>query len=142
MDLNTAFAAGTAVIELTHPVTGEVLMDDSEPPKPMSLTVIGKHTKEYKKIERRIGFLALKRNKKLNIESMTFDEFDLASIENEDSTVDLHANMITKCNIVKDGKQLTATPKEMIKLLSDERCAWISEQLTEALEDNDLFFKS
>lgn len=142
MDLNTLFAVGTATIEIKHPVTGDVLMDESATPKPMTLTVMGKHTKEYKKLERKIAFLALKRNKKLNIEEMSVEEFESALSENEGAQLDLHASLVTGCNIFMEGKKLKYSYENILAMLSDERCSWINDQLTEELEKADLFFKS
>jgi len=142
MDLNTLFAAGTAVIELKHPLTGETLFDESEPAKPMTLTVMGKHTDEYKVMEREIGFNAMKRTKNLKVEKMSFDEFLAATKKNDEETLKLLAGTITACNIFMDGKVLKHSHKNMLNLLSDERCSWVKDQLVEELNKTELFFKS
>lgn len=141
MDLNTLFAAGTAVIELKHPVTGDPLMDESKPPKPMTLTIMGKHTNEYKQMEREVGFAAMKRTKKHKIDKMSFDEFSSAVNENDEATLKLRAKMVVGCNIFMDGKVLKHSTENILKLLSDERCSWVKVQLEEQLEKSDLFFK-
>lgn len=142
MDLQSLFASGTAVIEIKNPQTGEVIMDESTPPQPMTLTVMGRHTDQYKKMERLVGFDALKRNKKKDVEKMTAAEFEIAVSENSVSSLELEANTVVDCNIFMDGKKLKCNQKSIIELFSDERTSWIRVQFLEDMDKNELFFKS
>jgi hypothetical protein len=138
MDLSTLFATGEGTIELKHPVTGKVLLDDNK--KPFSLTVIGTHTAKYKEIARKIGFLAHKRNKDIVVEDMSFDEFNEAVNSNELNELELLAQAITSCNITLDGAKIKCTPEKMIELLSDERFAWIKDQYVAEVKKGKVFF--
>lgn len=142
MDLNNLFASGTAVIELKNPLTGDILMDESKPPKPMSLTVMGTHTREYKSIERKAGFDAIKRNKNTDVEKMDFEEFESAVLKNDGATMELKSKAVIGCNIFMDGKNLKFSQENIFSMLSDERTSWVYNQLTKELEESDLFFKS
>ena len=62
--------------------------------------------------------------------------------DSDESTLDLHACIITDCNIFMEGKNIKHNHKNMLNILSDERCAWIDDQLTDALEKANVFFKS
>jgi len=142
MDLNQLFVTETAVIELKHPVTDKVLMDESKIPKPMSITILGTHTKPYQKIQRKVGFDMLKKNKIYDIEKMSLVEFELATSENEELELELFSNIIVSCNLFMEGKEIKYSPKNMHKLLSDPRVFFIKEQMREEIAGKALFFKS
>jgi hypothetical protein len=142
MDISTLFATGTATIELKHPVTGAVLMDDSTPPKPMSLTVLGAHTKEYKAIKRKITLAMYLRNKGNDIELMS-DEEKLSAMElNEDDELQLRAATVSACNITVSGEKLKCKPDVIADLLSDEKTSWIDAQYAKELDAGLVFFGS
>ena len=142
MDLNKLFAVGEAKVELKHPVTGEVLFDEEKTPKELGFTIIGKHTREYKKLERAVGFAAIKRNKKHNIDSMTLEQFESITEENDEAALDLHVQMITDLNVIMDGKKLKCTPVDLKFLFTDQRTSWVYDQFKADIDNAELFFKS
>jgi len=141
MDLNSVFASGSAVIELKHPNTGDILMDESTPPQPMTLTVMGTHTNQYKAMSRKIGFANAKRNKKLNIDKLSIEELVSIAEKNDESEIEIKAGTVTDCNLFMDGKKVKFSNKVILDILSDEKTSWIYPQLAEALEETELFFK-
>lgn len=142
MDLNQLFATETAIIELKHPLTDEVLMDESTTPKPMSITILGTHTKAYQKIQRKVGFSLVKKNKIYDIEKMSLEEFELATFENEELELELFSQIIVSCNIFMEGKHIKCNPKNIRELLSDERVFWLRELIREEIAGKTLFIKS
>ncbi len=143
MDISNLFALSSAEIKIKHPITGEVLFDEGKGKNklPMTITVMGTHTREYKKLAREAGFAAIKRNKKHDIEKMSVEEFEAITKENEEAALDLHAKAVLGCNIVMDGKKLSGSAADVKFMFTDERTSWIYEQFKAALEDEKLFFK-
>ncbi|MCP4055740.1 MAG: hypothetical protein GY738_00110 [Pseudoalteromonas sp.] len=143
MDLSNCFASSSAVIELKNPETGEVIMDEGKGKKalPQSFTVMGTHTREYKKLAKMLIFEAAKQEKKRDLDKMSPSELIVVNQENEDKVLGLHVKAILGCNIFIHGKKLEGTVADYKALFSDERTAWIYDQFKVALEDNKLFFK-
>ena len=141
MDLSNVFASGTAVINIKHPVTGEDFMDESTPPNPMTLTVTGTHTKEYKTMSRKIGFATAKRNKKLNIDKLSIDELVDIAESNDEDDVAIKAGAVVGCHIHMNGKDLKFSNKAILDIFLDEKTSWIYAQLCEELDNSELFFK-
>lgn len=123
MDLNQldvkAGADAGAVLELLHPVTGEVLKDDSG--VPFSLTLIGMDSAQYRKKVKLLS--ASKRGK---------------SRDSEKDGVDLLVSATTACNLVLDGEKVKLSAMADIY----ERYPWIAEQAIAFMADRGNFIKS
>ena len=141
MDLNDLFAAGQATIELKHPLTGKPLMDDSTPPKPLSLTVLGHHTKEYKKLARAIGFAKSKRDKK-DFSDLSFEDTCAILDLNEADEIELLASAVVDCNLFFNGKYVECTKENILSILSDVRIPWLLDQYVQEVNAGKVFFKS
>lgn len=143
-DLSSLFATGTATIEIRHPKTGEVLMDDSKTPAPWSITALGAHTNEYKALQRKAMYNVHKRNGKVNVdvEKMSVDEFVAAASLSDNDLLELRASAITACNIYDEaGAKIACNKENMVKLLSDERLYWLKNQYFAEVDEGQVFFK-
>ena len=138
MDILNFTTNNDKVIELVNPVTGEPLLDEKK--KPLSITVMSKHSKEYRLIEREIGFRA-KKLKEPNADKMEFNEFSDAYEEVAALGTEFLARTVTACNLVMNSKALKANKDDMVAVFSDERTAWVREQVESANADTEAFTK-
>ena len=140
MDLSKLAANDQGVIELKHPVTGDILTDDSKDNNPFSVTMVGAHTSEYKTAARKVGFSTLKKNASLDTKTMSFDEFNSAANEGDQTDIELISTMITDFNIWTKGKAIPFSKDAIKKLLEDKSYSWMLNQIKREIELGKVFF--
>ncbi len=141
MDLNTLAVQDSAKIEIRHPETDDVIFDEAKTPKAMSVTVLAKHTKKYKQIQRRFGFDAVKKKNK-SVEKMSFSEYDEAVAKNEAMNIEMLAKITTDCNLFIDGQYVKCDEKSLLEVYNNPIFSWLPVQIIEDMDEIGLFFKS
>lgn len=108
-------------LEIVHPVTGEKTG--------LVVQVVSYRSERVKRVQRRLGNAAIRENKRNPKKTGTFEEI-------EERTNDIVAASIVGWNITKGGKPVPSTPEEIIKIISDPKYFFISEQVDKAADDD------
>lgn len=112
MDLTNIEVKDQATLDIKHPLTGELLLDDKE--NPMTITVYGSETATYKK---RVFEL---RRKMVEKQDTTFEG-------SEDFAMEMLVAVTANWSIQMDGKHPSCTPKAVLQLY--EAQPWIRDQV-------------
>lgn len=134
MDLNkldvVKFANEGSVLELLHPVTGEVLTDDSKKPKAFYLRLLGSDSDAYRNALNRRFEQTQNSKKKAKI------DLDVAKRKG----AELLARCTTECFMIEDGKVIEYSKNEMIRLYL--KYPWMREQAEDFMSDRGNLIKS
>lgn len=110
-------------LELTHPLTGEVLLHEKTK-KPVAFLVVGTDSAQYKKIDSKYKNAAMNRRFKGKVDPETL----------EDMTIELNEKLLSCIegweNITYGGEDLEFNKENVKKVVFDDALPWISEQLT------------
>lgn len=124
-----SFANEGSKLELCHPTTGEVLMDDSVPPKAFYVQLQGSDSDAFRNVMRRRAEKSFKnKDKKIDLE------------EAQRSGAQLLAKCTVDCYMVEDGKEIGCDRDELTRLYL--RYPWIREQVEEFMGDRSNFIKA
>lgn len=111
-------------VELKHPATGEVLLDNGAP---VTITILGKSSKEYRELS------AAQNNKRFNqgIKAKKA-EFDQEAVQKDYSEL-LAAVTVGANGLEYDGKENSDI--DFLKLYNDVNLTWIKDQVSVELEN-------
>ena len=118
------------VIDIKHPVTGEVLKNDDD--TDMTITILAPHSKEYKKFQH--AQISKRLQKAQKSKSQDVDYSDI-----EEATLEVLANTTKAWNLTFDGENPELTV-ERAKKMYDE-VFWIRNQVEEAAAESMDFMK-
>lgn len=119
-----------AWMDIYHPVSGELILDDKK--QPMRIKLVGKHSDAFIKASRKIMDRRLSKQKGRAKVSITSEQ-----LENE-STETL-ARCVTDWNIIVDKERPECTFENVYAVLSDPRFRFLREQVDEFIEDDSNF---
>ena len=125
-DLNTLALNDTFTLQLSHPVTGDKLFADKEETQPVSITLYGTSSKQYRNAVAGMQNRQLRRTAK--------KEKATAEVMREESVSLLVACAAGSNNLAYEG-QAVVTDTNFRALFSDARFSWIKDQVDEALGD-------
>lgn len=124
LDVKKAASEGS-VLELLHPVTGEVVKDEKD--KPFSLTLIGSDSDTFKRSMRRnVEKRMNNKSKKVDLDSSEMDGINILA----SCTID--------CYLILNGKKVDA--KDISEVYKD--FPWVREQAESFINDRANFIKS
>jgi len=128
MDLSqlNVSAAGSSELTLRHPATGEDLYDGDNP---VTVTLLGKDSKEYRQAVARTANSRLRNRKVQTVEQAQQDGIDLLS-----------AVTLGWQGITENGEPLECTQHEVKRVYREY--AWIREQVDEFVDDRSNFLTS
>ena len=133
MDLsNLAINQDGFKVELTHPVTGEVLTCDSKKPQAMYVSILSQDSAEY----RRATSKALRKN-----QSDKGRKQDIDLDKTWDTTAEILADITTDCYLYINGETVSFSRDKMIEIYSDNKFKWIKEQVEQASAERANFIK-
>ena len=116
-------------LELLHPVTGQVIRDEQD--EALSVKLVGKDSKEYRKAQRAITERRLKSRSKAN-------RFDADAIEQEAIDILVACTLEWK-GFASEGTELECKPSNVRKVYTDH--PWIKEQVDEFVDDRGNFMQ-
>ena len=129
MDLNVlGTAQESCVMELLHPVTQEVILDDKG--KAFSLSLLSADTNKYKAEYSKV--IKLARSKKT----------EQTMRESEERACELLAEVTTDCHLIMDGKKVVNDKASICELYLNPQYSWIREQVEQFMRDRSNFIKS
>lgn len=118
--IDTLALSETTDMLLKHPVTGEVLGEDEG--KPVTFTLYGSASREYRKAVDTLVKAANKRGKK-----------EATPAEKRQESVDFLVSLTVKAeNILYNGAPLD-NPTALADFYADEKFNWVREQINEAI---------
>ncbi len=112
------------VVEVTHPETGVVLLNEDG--SPMTVTLMNPQTKEF-----RVAAFTVSDQNSIS-DSANYSDM-------EDALFDLHAEITVAWDITYDGKKIKFTKARAKKLY--EELFWLSSQIQDKLSSYSLFTK-
>lgn len=118
----------TTAVQLRHPVTDELLFADDEKSKPVTISVYGTASKEYRNAVSAMQNRQIKRGKKLAS----------AEVIKEEGIELLVAVTDTSSNLEYNGKPVT-TSAQFRDLYEDAAYSWLREQVDAAVGDTASF---
>lgn len=132
MDLSTLSGGSGYTLELKHPATGEVLVDDEG--VTMTITVVGVDSDQFRKAERDFRIRAITLAKKEGGSMTPEEQADYAEKEMLNRlvacTVDMHIQL--------SGEIVSHSPTKTAEIYHDY--PWIKEQVEEAVNNRANFF--
>ena len=132
MDLgNLKPKSDEVIVELKHPSTGEVLLNDSDD-TPMTISLVAPHTKEYKSRLFKMSQERLKNQAEAKAETLDFDTYFNFSVS-------FLSDMTKDWNITLDGECPSFSSKAANLLYSEYD--WVKEQVESDLNSYDAFTK-
>jgi len=125
-DINTLALKDTFELQLTHPVSGELLFADEERTKPVTITLYGSSSKQYRN--------ALTAMQNRQIKRSSTKKQASAEVMREESTELLVACAATSKELTLNGKPVKAEA-DFRELFSDTQYSWVRDQVDTALGD-------
>jgi hypothetical protein len=128
MDLsNIKVAQEAQTLELLHPVSGEVIKDDSG--KAFSIDLLSSDTNSYK-----AEFSKLMKAARENKNEQT-------ARDAEEKACSMLAKITTGCNLIMDGKKVKFSEEVMKDLYFNPEYTWIREQVEAFIRERSNFIK-
>ena len=129
MDLSNITTEQEAqVMELLHPVTGEVIRDDKD--KAFTITLLGSDTNSYK-----AEFNAV-------LKEVRAQKKDQTERESEKRGATMLAKITTDCYLIMDSKKMKYSVEAMADLYFNPEYTWIREQVEAFTRNRANFIKS
>jgi len=119
-------SGSTYDLQLTNPETGDLLFADGDlKEKPVTITIYGKNSKQYRNASEAIQARRFENLKK---------KYTPAQM-NSDATEILVACSVSTANLEYDGEENLTTPAQFRKLYNDNDLDWIRKAVDAAVED-------